>query len=133
MQEDSLGGNVYFLLFIDDFSIMSWVYFIKNKYKVFACFQKFLALVERQSSHKLNILRTDKEGEYISSQFKMFCQNHGIKHEFTAPYSPQENGVAERKNKTLVERAKSMLNSKHLPINFWTETTCQIYHQLRQS
>lgn len=62
-QVDSLGGSRYFLLFIDDFSRMRWVYFIKNKHEVFFCFQKFLALVERQSSQKLQTLRTDRGGE----------------------------------------------------------------------
>lgn len=67
---------------------MCWVYFFKNKYEVFPCFKKFLAIVERQSNHKLKTLRTDRGGEYMSSEFRNFCDNHGIKHEFATPYSP---------------------------------------------
>lgn len=75
-------------------------------------FQKFLAPVERQSNHKLKILRTDRGGEYMPNQFKIVCENNGIKHELIAPYSPHQNGVPKRKNRTLVERAKCMLNNK---------------------
>lgn len=84
MQVDSLEGTRLFLLFIDDFKRMSWIYFIKNKYEVFAYFQNILALVKRQSSHKSKVLRIDRGGEYMSNKFIIFCENYEIKHEFIA-------------------------------------------------
>lgn len=102
MQTESHGGNRYFLLFIDDCTRMSQVYVIKYKHEVFQCFQKCLALVERQSGYKLRILRADRGGEFLSREFSLLCSKIGIDHELTAPYCPQQNRVAERKNRTLI-------------------------------
>lgn len=126
MQVESMGGSRYFFLLIDDFSRMSWTYFIKSKDETFNCFQKFLVMVERETGLKLKTLRTDRGGEFISNEFRNYCEKLGIKHEFTAPYSPQQNGIAERKNRTLVERARSMMKSKHLPIFFWAEAIATV-------
>lgn len=121
MQTESHGGSRYFLLFIDDFTRMCWVYFLKYKHEVFKCFQRFLALAERQSGSQLKIIKTDNGGEFVSRDFNQFCVQKGIKHELTAPYSPQQNGVVERKNRTLVEKARSMLSDSALPNTFWAE------------
>lgn len=119
MQTESHGGNRFFLLFIDDYTRMSWVYVIKHKHEVFQCFQNFIAFVERQSGYKLRIRRTNRGGEHVSREFSLFCSKLGIKHELTTPYSPQQNGVAERKNRTLTEKARSMLKASKLPNDFW--------------
>ena len=74
------------------------------------------------------MLRTDRGGEYISNEFYIFYKNHGIKHQLTASYSPQQNGVAERKNRTICEMARSMLKGKNLPKVFWAEAmSCSVY------
>jgi len=88
MQTKSLGGSRYFLLFTDDYSRMSWVYFLKLKSKIFDNFQKFKALVERQSGRYIKTLRTDKGGEFLSNEFNSFCEENGIYKELTAPYIP---------------------------------------------
>lgn len=88
---------------------------------MFSCFKQFLAFVKRQSGQKLKIIRTDRGGEFVSKEFYSFCSNHGIKHELTASYTPQQNGVDERKNKTFVEGARNMLNSSNFPNTFWAE------------
>lgn len=121
MQTKSNGGGRYFLLFVDDYSRMSWVYIMKYKHEVFNCFQRFLASIERQSSYKLKIIRTNKEGEFTSRELNGFCTHMGIKHEYIAPYSPQQNGVVERKNITLVENCRSLLSVSKLPNSFWGE------------
>lgn len=121
MRTESLGGSRYFLLFTDDYSRMSWVYFLQLKSETFENFKKFKALVEKQSGKDLKVLRTDRGGEFISKEFASFCDEEGIKRELTAPYTPEQNGVAERKNRTVVEMARSMLKSKGLPDNFWAE------------
>lgn len=115
MQVETLGGNKYFLLFINDCTRKFWVYLIRRKREVLQVFQKFKSLVERQSGQKIKVLRTDGGGEYTSTEFNNFCENHGIVHEVTPPYTPQHNGAVERKNRTLLNIVRCMLKSKGLP------------------
>lgn len=106
-----------------------WLYLIKRKSDVFYTFKRFKALVEKQSSRQLKILRTDGGGEYVSKEFVDFCEAEGIIHEVTAPYTPQHNGTAERRNRTLLDVARSMIRSKQIPHQFWGEavsTACYI-------
>lgn len=105
----SLGKSVYYVSFIDDFSRNTWIYFLKNKSEVFDRFKEFKALVENQTEKKIKVLRTDNGGELCSKEFEEFCKKCGIARQKTTPYTPQQNGVAERMNKTLMERARSML------------------------
>ena len=121
MPTRSLGGSQYFVTFIDDATRKVWVYTIKSKDETFACFQRFLSSVENQSGKKVKALRSDNGGEYISKQFAYFCAEKGIKREFIAPYTPAQNGVAERMNRTIQERLMSMLSQSHLPQSFWDE------------
>ena len=121
MRTESLAGNKYFMLLTDDFSRMSWVYFLKYKSESFDCFKKFKALVEKQSGRSIKVLRTDRGGEFLSKEFNDFCDEHGILRQLTAPYTPEQNGVAERKNRTVVEMARCMLKQKGMPDSFWAE------------
>ncbi|RZC11614.1 Retrovirus-related Pol polyprotein from transposon TNT 1-94 [Glycine soja] len=105
----SFGGRRYFLLFVDDYTRMMWVYFIQQKSDAFFCFKEFKALVKKQSGHSLKILRTDRGEEFNGHIFINFFNDHGIKKELTVCHTPQQNGVAERKNITIVEVARSML------------------------
>lgn len=118
MRTESIGGSRYFLLLTDDFTRMSWVYFLAFKSEAFNEFKKFKVLVENQSGRTIKALRTDRGGEFISNEFNEFCADHGIRRELTAPYTPQQNGVAECKNRTVVEMARSMLKAKGLPNKF---------------
>jgi hypothetical protein len=90
----SLGGNSFFVSFIDDCSKKLWLYLIKRKADVFDVFRKFKLMVEKQSGCKLKVLRTDGGGEYTSREFGAFCEQEGIIHEVVAPYTPQHNGIA---------------------------------------
>lgn len=121
MREKSLGGGEYFLTFTDDKSRYTWVYILKAKHQVFDCFLAWKALAEKQSKKMLKTLRTDNGGEYTSTQFEQFLEKEGIRHETTIPKTPQQNGVAERLNRTLVESARSMLLDANLPKRFWAE------------
>ncbi|CAL8152332.1 unnamed protein product [Prunus armeniaca] len=96
----------YFMLIIDDFTRMIWLYFLRNKYEAFNCFKKFKSMTELQSGHKVKCLRSDRGGEFLSSEFVQFCEDHDIQRQLTMAYTPQQNGVVERKNKTVVEMAK---------------------------
>lgn len=81
-----------------------------------------MSLVERQSGHKLQILRTNRVGEYMSKEFQKFCEQKGVKHELSASYTPQQNGITKRKNRTLVEKSRSMLKASGLAKYFWHDT-----------
>nr|GFB35913.1 retrovirus-related Pol polyprotein from transposon TNT 1-94 [Tanacetum cinerariifolium] len=120
MKSESLSGSKYFLLFTNDFSIMSWVYFLQLKSETFKKFKIFKAFTEKQSGKCLKVLR-DRGGEFTSSEFRIFYEEQGIKREMTDPYTPKQNRVAKRKNRTVVEMARSMLKSKGLPDNFWAK------------
>ncbi|KAI5351827.1 hypothetical protein L3X38_004718 [Prunus dulcis] len=121
MQIASMSENRYFLLFIDDYTRMAWVYFLINKSNAFECFKKFKAMTELQSGHKVKSLRSDRGGEFMSNEFLAYCSEAGIQRQLTVAYSPQQNGVVERKNRTVIEMAKSMLHEKSLPYEFWAE------------
>ncbi|KAL0379260.1 UNVERIFIED_CONTAM: Retrovirus-related Pol polyprotein from transposon TNT 1-94 [Sesamum radiatum] len=113
--------NRYFILFIDDYSRMTWVYFMREKSEVFKIFKKFKNLVEKQSGQRIKVLRSDRGKEYNNSEFDKFCEEEGIDHQTTVSYNPQQNGVSEMKNRTVMEMARSMLQEKHLPKAFWAE------------
>ncbi|KAG7563872.1 Integrase catalytic core [Arabidopsis suecica] len=121
MQTVSLNGSRYFLLFVDDYTHMAWVYFLKQKSEAFPKFKKFKALVETQSGKKIKRLRSDGGGEFTSSEFNDFCDKEGIERQVTVPYSPQQNGVAERMNRSLMEMARTLLADQGLPHKLWAE------------
>ncbi|CAL2265197.1 unnamed protein product [Prunus armeniaca] len=121
MQSTTIGGNKYFLTFIDDYTRMCWVYFMQFKYEVFNIFKKFKAMVELQSGYKIKKLRSDRGGEYTSTEFIKFCEDVGMERQLTVAYSPQQNGIVERKNRTIVEMSKAMMHEKKLPYKFWGE------------
>jgi hypothetical protein len=117
----SLTGSLYYVVFIDDFSQKSWIFFMKTKGQVFSRFQEFKALVENQTGKKIRVLRSDNGGEYTSKAFMDFCAGEGIRRELTVPYNPQQNGVAERKNRAIVGAARAMLHDQGLPLFLWAE------------
>ncbi|KAL4378842.1 hypothetical protein GQ457_02G039300 [Hibiscus cannabinus] len=110
----SLGGNRYYLTFIDDYSRKCWIYVLKEKSEALAKFKEFKAMAEKQSGQYIKILRSDRGGEYTVKIFEDFCKEHGIIHQLTVRYTPQQNGVAERKNRTILDMARSMVKG-HLP------------------
>ncbi|CAN1245512.1 Retrovirus-related Pol polyprotein from transposon TNT 1-94 [Linum grandiflorum] len=128
----SLGGARYFATFIDDHSRKTWVYVLKTKDQVLDVFKRFLALVERETGQKLKCLRTDNGGEYIGP-FDAYCKEKGIRHQFTPPKTPQLNGLAERMNKTLMERVRCLLSHSKLPHSFWGEALLAVVHVWNRS
>jgi hypothetical protein len=125
----SLAEYLYYVLFIDDHSRKTWIYFLKNKDGVLAKFQEFKAQVENLTERKVKVLRSDNGGEYTSKEFNSFCIEAGIKREFTVPYNPQQNGVAERKNETIIEATKAMIHDQSLPMTLWAEACMIVYVQ----
>ncbi|KAL8103846.1 hypothetical protein AgCh_028150 [Apium graveolens] len=114
------GGNKYFITFIDDCTKYCYVYLLKSKDEAIDKFKIYKEEVETQQTEKIKTIRSDRGGEYVEP-FGEFCSQHGIIHEVTAPYSPQSNGVAERKNRTLKEMMNAMLLSSGLPQSMWGE------------
>jgi hypothetical protein len=121
MSVPSSSGYLYYVTFIDDYSRRTWIFFMKTKDEVFSRFREFRALVENQTGKKIKVLRSDNGGEYTSNEFRDFCKEAGIKRELTVPFNPQQNGVAERKNRTIVEVARAMLHDQDLPMMLWAE------------
>ena len=115
----SLGGAQYFLTFIHDKTRYTWVYFLKTKDEVFSKFLEWKAKVEKSLGKEVKVLRTDNGGEYTSRDFEAYMKKEGIRHEVTIPKTPEQNGVAERMNRTLVEMTRSMLQD--MPRTFWAE------------
>ena len=109
------------LTFIDDFSRKVWVFFLKNKSDVFGRFKKSKTLVENQTGKKIKRLKTDNGLEFCSGEFNEFCEQHGIARHRKVAKTPQQNGVAERMNRTLLERAMCMLSNAGLGKEFWAE------------
>jgi hypothetical protein len=109
---------------------------LKSKDEVFGKFKVFKALIENLSERKIKILKTNNGGEYTSNEFVIFCRDAGIKRELTTPYNPQQNGVAERKNRTIMEAVKTMIHDQDLPMHLWVEasrTTVYVQNRLSHS
>ncbi|KAL2498042.1 Uncharacterized protein Adt_23592 [Abeliophyllum distichum] len=121
MQTPSHSQNRYFILVIDDFTRMTWIHFMRQKYKVFTVSKKFKIFVEKQSGHFIKVLRSDNSKEYTSKEFDKFCQDEGVERQLTIGYIPRQNGVSERKNQTIMDIEKAMLHEKRLPKSFWAE------------
>lgn len=105
---------------------------LSSKDESFEAFKKFRALVEKNSKNTIKVFRTDRGGEFSSKQFMTYCENEGITRHFTAPYSPQQNGVVERRNRTIVAMARSFLKEKQLPSNLWGEAARHFVYVLNR-
>ena len=116
------GGRKYFITFIDDYSIFCYVYLLHSKDETTDVFKTYKNEVENQKNKTLKMLRSDRGKEYESTTLSEFCALHGIVHQTIAPYTPQQNNIVERKNRTLKDMVHSMLNSSGLQQYMWGET-----------
>jgi transposase InsO family protein len=131
-QKDT-GKENYFMLIIDDYSRLTWVAFLKEKVEAFEKFKIFKALTKIQIGKRLKAVRSDRGGEFMSSDFKELCDKHGIKRDYIIPRTPQQNGVVERKNKTVQEKSRSMMNEKNIGQTYWVEEIHTTVHVLNKS
>nr|GEU39227.1 putative polyprotein [Tanacetum cinerariifolium] len=125
----SLGGARYFLSIIDDFSRMTWVFMMKHESEAFEKFKHWKILIENQTRRKIKRLRTDNGLEFCSREFNDFCRDEGIARHYTVRYTRQQNRVAERMNRTLLERTRCLLLNAGLDRSFWVEalnTACYL-------
>lgn len=121
MENRSINGALYFMLLVDDFSRKVFVYFLRHKHETFGRFAEFKTMVENQTGRKIKTLRTDNGKEYCNNDFKDFCRQNGIVHQTSNVHTPEQNGLVERMNRTVVERAKCMLYQAKLEVKFWAE------------
>ena len=132
-RELTKGGKRYFITFINDCTRFCYVYLLKSKDEALHYFKIYKAEVENQLEKNIKPLRTDRGGEYFSNDIFEFCAEHGIIYERTSPYSPQSNGIAERKNRTLTELVNAMLETTGLSKEWWGEailTTCHVLNRV---
>ncbi|CAI7749291.1 unnamed protein product [Closterium sp. NIES-53] len=123
----SLSGSRYFLTIVDDHTRAVWVYPLKTKGEVAAAVLKeWMPRAQRESGHKVKVIRTDNGGEFIGADFEKVLKRKGIQHQLTVPYNPQQNGVAERFNRTLQEGARTLLGRAGLPDPFWVTALRQV-------
>ncbi|KAH9779126.1 hypothetical protein KPL71_007607 [Citrus sinensis] len=135
VKQPSIGGMRYMVTFIDDFSRYVWAFFMKEKFEAFSKFKEFKEIVEGEVEQKIRCLRTDNGGEYSSREFSQYLRECQIRHQYTCANTPQQNGVAERKNRHLAEICRSMLHAKNVPGIFWAEgmrTAAHVINKLPQ-
>ncbi|RVW32397.1 Retrovirus-related Pol polyprotein from transposon TNT 1-94 [Vitis vinifera] len=129
-------GFQYFVTFIDDYSRCTWLFLMKNRAELFSIFQKFYTEIQTQFNISIRVLRSDNAREYFSAQFTSFMSHHGILHQSSCAHTPQQNGVAERKNRHLVETARTLLLHSHVPFRFWGDavlTACYLINRMPSS
>ncbi|KAK1652804.1 hypothetical protein QYE76_070609 [Lolium multiflorum] len=125
---DTLGGSKYGLVIVDDYSRYSWVFLLKSKDETHREFITFAKKAQRTYESEIKAIRTDNGTEFKNYTMQEFVDDEGIKHEFSAPYTPQQNGVVERKNRTIIEMARTMLSEFNSPHNFWGEAISTAVH-----
>lgn len=132
MRITSRGGMRYVFVIVDDYSHFTWTLFLALNDESFEKFLVLLKKIEKRGGHSLVSLRFDHGNEFENSSFIDYCNEHGVDHNFSTPRTPQQNGVAERKNRTLEDMTRTMLVTSSLPRNFWAEalnTLCYIINR----
>ncbi|KAD3067019.1 hypothetical protein E3N88_34899 [Mikania micrantha] len=128
----SIGKKSYCLVVTDDYSRFTWVFFLAKKDETLEILKKFITLIENQKNLKVKVFRTDNGTEFRNQTLIDFCDEKGIARQYSAARTPQQNGVAERRNRTLIEAARTMLSESKLPIFFWAEavnTACYVQNR----
>ena len=118
MTTQAREGYFYFITFMEDLSRFGYVYLMKHKFEAFDKFKEYQCMIKKQTKKYIKVLRSDRGGEYLSSKFFDHLKSKGILSEWIPPYTPQLNGVAERRNRTLIDMVWSMMCFTDLPISF---------------
>jgi hypothetical protein len=129
----SPSANAYFLFFVGDYSRFMWVALLPTKAEAPNAIKRIKAAVELERGHKLRVLRTDHGGGFTVASLNDYYIKLGVRHELTAPYPPQQNGIVERQNQTMVAMVPSMLKAKNLPRTFWGEAICTVVYILNKT
>jgi transposase InsO family protein len=130
---ESLGGKRYIMVIVDDYSRYTWVVLLREKSDAFSQAQILFKRIQNEQDCSIKRIRSDHGREFENSSFEEFCNEHGIKQEFSAPITPQQNGVVERKNRVIQDMARVMMHAKNLAQHFWGEavhTACHIINRV---
>jgi hypothetical protein len=120
------SGNKYFLLLVDDLSRYMWLRLLSSKDQASSVIKNFHAAVEVETGKKMKVMRTDHGGEFTSVEFSQYCAEHDVQCQLTAPYSPQQNRVVERRNQSIMAMARCMMKTKQLLRYFWGEAVSTV-------
>jgi transposase InsO family protein len=129
----SIGGNKYGIVIVDDYSHFTWVLFLHDKSVVQDTFKKFATRAQNKLETKIKKVRSKNGTKFKNTNIEEFLDEEGIGHEFSVPYTPQQNGIVERKNRTLIEAARTMLDEYKISDQFWVEainTACHAINRL---
>ncbi|GJR50114.1 putative ribonuclease H-like domain-containing protein [Tanacetum coccineum] len=124
---------MYCLVVTDDYSRFTWVFFLATKDETSGILKSFITGIENLVDHKVKVIRCDNRTEFKNREMNQFCEMKGILRQFSVARTPQQNGVAERRNKTLIEAARTMLADSKLPTTFWAEavnTACYVQNKV---
>ena len=108
-------NHKYFLTMVDDYSRSTWIHLLSSKSNVFQVIQAFISMIENQFNTSLKTIRSDNDSEFINNETTLYFQSKGIIHQRSCPYTPQQNGIVERKHKYLLETARALMFQSHLP------------------
>ncbi|GKE25102.1 putative ribonuclease H-like domain-containing protein [Tanacetum coccineum] len=129
----SINKKTYCLVVTDDFSRLSWIFFLATKDETPEILKNFITGIENQIDHKVKTIRCDNGTEFKNRIMNEFCKLKGIRREFSVARTAQQNGAAKRKNRTLIEAARTMLADSKLPTTFWVEavnTACYVQNRV---
>nr|KYP46624.1 Retrovirus-related Pol polyprotein from transposon TNT 1-94 [Cajanus cajan] len=129
-------GFRYFVTFIDEFSRCTWVYLMKDRSKLLSIFMSFFNEIKNQFGRLIKIFQSDNAKEYFSSELSSFLSSQGVLHQSTCPHTPQQNGIAERKNRHLVETARTQMLNANVPVHHWGDailTSCFLINRMPSS
>ncbi|GJY75271.1 retrovirus-related pol polyprotein from transposon TNT 1-94 [Tanacetum coccineum] len=135
MRVASINGKKYILVIVDDYSRYTWTLFLRSKDETPEVLKDFLMMIQRNLQAQVITVRTDRGTEFLNKTLHAYFKEEGIEHQTSTPRTPEQNGVVERRNRTLVEAARTMLSASKLPLSFWAEavaTACYtqniLYH-----
>jgi transposase InsO family protein len=123
----SRGGRLYICIFLDDYTNHVTLDLLSTKADVANSFKTYFNAVQTLFHHQIKFVRSDNGGEYVKEVLERFFEEKGIQHEFKAPYTPEQNGKAERKNRLLIEKVRCLLHQARLPIEFWGEAVATFF------
>jgi transposase InsO family protein len=129
---DLFGPIAYCLAIVDDYSRFNCVFFLQEKSQTQETFKGFLRRAQNEFGLRIKKIRSDNGMEFKNSQIEGFLEEEGIKHEFSSPYTPQKNGVVERKNRTLLDMARTMLDEYKKPDRFWAKAINTAYYSINR-
>jgi len=132
MEVESIGHSRWYVIFKDDATDFRVICFMQNKSDVLEKFKTFEAAVRNRFGRPIRVLRTDRGQEYVNNEMKKYLELKGIEHEMTAPFTSEQNGKAERDNRTIIECARTLLHAKNLPKILWAEATAYAVYVLNR-